>query len=121
MSFHEEWTDVFAEALKKTITVVGDCADMITKVGQRIDTLVARMDTMVLHMDTMVVRMDAMVVRTDAMVARMDNTDERWNQLIDQLTREHQNAEISISRLVSRLAGELMLDWLESQSNPGKF
>jgi hypothetical protein len=57
---------------------------MITKVGQRIDALVVRMDTMVLHMDIMVVRMDTMV-------ARMDKTDERWNQLIDQLTREHQN------------------------------
>lgn len=70
MSFHEERMDVFAEALKKTITAVGDCADIITKVGQRID---------------------ALVVRMDAMVARMDKTDERWNQLIDQLTREHPN------------------------------
>jgi hypothetical protein len=84
MSFHEERMDVFAEALKKTITAVGDCADLITKVGQRIDALVVRMDTMVLHMDIMVVRMDTMV-------ARMDKTDERWSQLIDQLTREHQN------------------------------
>ena len=56
MTFHEGRMDVFAEALKKTITAVGDCADTITKVGQRID---------------------ALVVRTDEMVARMDKTDER--------------------------------------------
>jgi hypothetical protein len=84
MSFHEERMDVFAEALKKTITAVGEFADIVTRLGQRVDTLVSRMDTMVLHMDTMVVRMDTMV-------ARMDKTDERWNQLIDHLTREHQN------------------------------
>jgi hypothetical protein len=42
-------------------------------------------------MDTMVLHMDIMVVRMDTMVAHMDKTDERWNQLIDQLTREHQN------------------------------
>ena len=81
---HNERMHVLTESLEKTITAVGECADTTTKVGQRIDALVVRMDTMVLHMDIMVVRMDTMV-------AHMDKTDERWNQLIDQLTREHQN------------------------------
>ena len=70
ISIHDERMDVLAETLKKTITAVGDCADTITRAGQRIDALVVRMDTMVVH---------------------MDKTDERWNQLIDQLVREHQN------------------------------
>jgi hypothetical protein len=51
--------DVHAEGLKKTVAAVGECADTITKVGQRVDI----------------------------MVARMDKTDERWNQLIDQAGR----------------------------------
>jgi len=84
MSFHDERLDVLAEALKKTIAAVGECADTITKAGHRIDKLVVRMDTMV-------VRMDAMVASMDVLVVRMDKTDERWNQLIDQLAREHQN------------------------------
>ena len=63
MSFHDERMDVLSEALKKTIAAVGQCADTITKVGQRID----------------------------ALVVRMDKTDGRWNQLVDQLAREHQN------------------------------
>jgi hypothetical protein len=77
MSFHDERIDVLGEALKKTIAAVGQCADTITKVGQRIDALVVRMDALVLGMD--------------ALVVRMDKTDERWNQLVDQLAREHQN------------------------------
>jgi polyhydroxyalkanoate synthesis regulator phasin len=63
MSIHEERMDFHSEALKKTIAAVGECADTITRLGQRID----------------------------ALVTRMDKTDERWNQLIEQLTREHRN------------------------------
>jgi hypothetical protein len=63
MSIPDERMDSHAEALKKTISAVGECADTITRVGQRID----------------------------ALVTRMDKTDVRWNQLIEQLTREHRN------------------------------
>jgi hypothetical protein len=41
------------------ISATGECADTITRLGQRID----------------------------ALVTRMDKTDERWNQLIEQLAR----------------------------------
>ena len=63
INMHDERMDVHAETLKKMIAAVGECADTITRVGQRMD----------------------------ALVARMDKTDERWNQLIDQLAREHRN------------------------------
>jgi hypothetical protein len=59
MSIHEERMDFPAEALKKMISATGECADTITRLGQRID----------------------------ALVTRMDKTDERWNQLIEQLAR----------------------------------
>jgi hypothetical protein len=40
-------------------------------------------------------RMEALAAQTDQpfaiVLARMDETDKRWNQLIDQLTREHRN------------------------------
>jgi hypothetical protein len=77
ISIHDERMDVLAETLKKTITAVGECADIVTRLGQRVDTLVSRMDIMVASMDIL--------------AARMDKTDERWNQLIDRLAREYQN------------------------------
>jgi hypothetical protein len=63
MSIREERMDFHSEPLKKMISAVGECADTIARLGQRID----------------------------ALVTRMDKTDERWNQLIEQLTREHRN------------------------------
>jgi len=63
INIHDERMDLHAEYLKQTIAAVGQAADTITKLGLRIDEL----------------------------VARMDKTDERWNQLIDQLAREHRN------------------------------
>jgi hypothetical protein len=70
IGMHEDRMDFHAEALKKTISAVGECADTITKLGQRLDGLVQKIDLL---------------------VARMDKTDERWSQLIEQLTREHRN------------------------------
>jgi hypothetical protein len=77
IGIHDERMDVHAETLKKMIAAVGQCADTITRVGQRIDALV--------------VQMGETEERFDQLIARMDKTDERWNQLIDQLAREHRN------------------------------
>jgi hypothetical protein len=55
MSIHDERMDFHAEMLQKTIAAVGDSADIVTRLGQKIE----------------------------ALIVRMDKTDERWNQLIE--------------------------------------
>ena len=77
IGMHEERMDFHAEALKKTIIAVGECADTITRLGQKIDGFI--------------VRMGESEGKLDQLIVRMDKTDERWNQLIEQLSREHRN------------------------------
>jgi hypothetical protein len=91
MSIHDERMDFHAEMLQKTIAAVGESADIVTRLGQKIDMLVVRMDRTDQRLDELIVRIDGTDQRLDALIVRMDKTDERWNQLIEQLTREHQN------------------------------
>jgi DNA repair ATPase RecN len=91
MSIHDERMDFHAEMLQKTIAAVGECADTVTRLGQKIDLLVVRLDGTDQRLDALMGRMDRTDQRLDALIVRMDKTDERWSQLIDQLTREHQN------------------------------
>jgi hypothetical protein len=77
MGIHDERMDFHAETLKKILAAVGQSADTVTRLGQKIDLLVSRTD-----------RTEEKI---DALITRMDKTDERWNQLIEQLAREHRN------------------------------
>ncbi len=98
ITIHDSRMDSQAEYMKQIMEGVGQFADTVARLGQRVNTmaegiaqLTANMDTLAVSMDTLASHMDVLTLRVDALTVRMDDTDKRWNQLIDQLTREQRN------------------------------
>lgn len=77
ISVYEQRLDMHSEYLQKAIAAIGESADNVTRLGETVSRLGEKVERL---SDTV-----------DALLVRMDKTDQRWNQLIDHLTREHRN------------------------------
>jgi phage shock protein A len=77
ISVYDQRLDLHSEYLKEALAAISRSADITTKLGESLSNL----------RETVSILRDEI----NALSVRMDKTDQRWNQLIDQLTREHRN------------------------------